>query len=170
MLRDETTIRKRLCDLFLDLVIDPDQQVAFVRQFDSEEIEIPKLLRKTQLTFVESVLILFLWQRLAQADANAERAVVSRLDIMEHLAAYERSSNTDHFGFGKRVRAAIEKFKKYNILQKIRASEDRFEVSPTLKLLFPAEQIQALTKVYERLPATDQSFAATENAVDEEEE
>lgn len=170
LLRDEPTLRKRLCELFLDLVVDLDQQVAFVRQFQSEDADIPKLLRKSQLTFVESALLLFLRQRLAQADANAERAVVSRPEIIEHLAMYERSSNTDRFGFAKRVRAAIEKFKKYNIIQKIRASEDRFEVSPTLKLLFSAEQISALTRVYESLASSAQFLTAMQDPPSEGEE
>jgi len=43
--------------------------------------------------------------------------------------------------------------KKNNMLQKIRASEDRFEVSPTLKLLFSAEEITALTKLFDRMAA-----------------
>jgi hypothetical protein len=53
----------------------------------------------------------------------------------------------------KRVHASIEKIKKHSILQKIRSSEDRFEISPTLKLLFSAEEIQALTHLYQRMAA-----------------
>jgi hypothetical protein len=41
--------------------------------------------------------------------------------------------------------------KKNSILQKIRGSEDRYEVSPTLKLLFSAEGIAALTQQYQAL-------------------
>ena len=46
---------------------------------------------------------------------------------------------------------SLEKVRKHSILRKIRGSDDRFEVSPTLKLLFSAEEIQALTRVYERM-------------------
>jgi hypothetical protein len=156
LVRDEGVIRKRLADLFLELVIDRDLQVAFTRQFDSGDLEVPKLLRRAQLTFIDSVLLLYLRQQLAQAASHGGRAVVSKTDIVEHLSLYDRQGNTDRAGFDKRVLASIEKIKKYNIIQKIRATDDRFEVSPTLKLLFSAEEIQALTTVYQHM-TTDES-------------
>jgi len=153
LLRDENVIRRRLADLFLELIIDRDLQVAFTRQFDTDDLDAPTLLRRAQLTFIDSVLLLYLRQQLAQAASHGERAVVSKTDIVEHLSPYERTGSTDKAGFDKRVHASIEKIKKYNIIQKIRASDDRFEVSPTLKLLFSAEEIQELTKQYQRMAA-----------------
>jgi len=152
-LRDESVIRRRLADLFLELIVDRDLQVAFTRQADTDDLDAPTLLRRAQLTFIDSVLLLYLRQQLAQAASHGERAVVSKTDIVEHLRLYDRQGNTDRAGFDKRVYASIEKIKKYNIIQKIRASDDRFEVSPTLKLLFSAEEIQELTKQYQRMAA-----------------
>ena len=154
LLRDEAVIRRRLAELFLELVVDRDLQVAFTRQADTGELEVPALLRRSPLTFIDSVLLLYLRRQLAQAESHDERAVVSRNDIMEHLAPYEKSANTDRAGFVKRVLASIEKIKKNNILRKIRGSENRFEVSPTLKLLFSAEEIQSLTIIYRQMAST----------------
>ena len=151
LVRDEVVIRRRLAELFLDLVMDVDQKVAFTRQADVGELESPILLRRSQLTFLDSILLLYLRQCLTQADAQGQRAVVSAEEIQEHLSLYQTAASTDRAGFAKRVHASIEKLKKSNMLQKIRASEDRFEVSPTLKLLFSAEEIQALTGLYERM-------------------
>jgi hypothetical protein len=36
-------------------------------------------------------------------------------------------------------------------LLQIRSTEDRFEISPTLKLLFSPEEILALTQIYQRM-------------------
>ena len=151
LLRDEAVIRKYLSELFLELVIDNDLKVAFTRQAETDDLEIPKLLRQAQLTFIDSTLLFHLRQQLAQAQTHGERAVVSKKDIVEHLGMYDKTGNTDKAGFDKRIHASIEKFKKYNILQKIR--DDRFEVSPALKLLFSAEEIQALTKLYKNMNA-----------------
>jgi len=153
LLRDEAVIQRRLHDLFLELVIDRDMKVAFTRQVDAGDLEVPILLRRAQLTFIDSVLVLFLRQRLTQAEAHGERAVVSRDEMVENLVLYERAASTDRAGFTKRIAASIEKMKKHNILQKIRASEDRFEISPTLKLLFTAEEIVALTSLYDAMAA-----------------
>jgi hypothetical protein len=95
--------------------------------------------------------------------------VVSLDEITENLGLYERAASTDRAGFGKRVSASVEKIKKHNILQKIRASEDRFEISPTLKLLFSAEEIQALTSLYQRM-ADGELTGQQPLAADEDEE
>jgi hypothetical protein len=151
LLRDETIVSRRLSELFLTLVIDRDLQVAFTRQAEAGDLEIPVLLRRAPLTFVDSVILLFLRQRLMQSESRGERAVISIPEIAEYLSPYERSVSTDHAGFLKRVNASIEKIKKHSILQRIRSTDDRLEISPTLKLLFSAEEVQALTTIYRGL-------------------
>jgi hypothetical protein len=151
LIRDETVIRRRLCELFLELVIDRDFQVAFTRRAEVGDLEAPVLLRVAHLTFLDSVLLLFLRQRLTEADAQGQRAVVSSEEMLEHLSVYERAVNTDRAGFNRRSQASIGKIRTHGILQKIRSSEDRFEISATLKLLFSAEEILALTGIYRKM-------------------
>lgn len=170
LVRDEAVIHRRLAELFLELVIDRDVKVAFTRQADTGDLEVPHLLRRAQLTFIDSILLLHLRQRLTQADSHGDRAVVSTDEIMEFITLYERASNTDRAGFVKRVHASIEKIKKHSILQKIRSSDDRFEISPTLKLLFSAEEIQALTHLYQRMAAGEAPARETQTESDEETE
>jgi hypothetical protein len=170
LIRDETLIRARLCELFLDLVIDRDLQVAFTRRADVGDLDAPVLLRVAHLTLIDSVLLLFLRQRLNEADARGERAVVSVEEMVEHAAVYERAVNTDRAGFNRRIQASIEKIKKHSILQKIRSADDRFEISPTLKLLFSAEAILALTQIYLRMAAGEAINTSGTEPRDEEEE
>lgn len=153
LLRDERIIRGRLCELFLDLVVDRDAQVAFTRRADVGELEAPVLLRMAPLTFLDSALLLFLRQRLLEADAQGQRAAVSNDEILDHLSVYERALNTDRSGFNRRIKASIEKIKVHGILQRIRSTEDRFEISPTLRLLFSVEAILALTQIYRQIAA-----------------
>lgn len=154
LLRDEVAIRSRMHELFLEVVIDHEQKVAFTRQVVSEDLDVPILLRKASLTFLETALLLFLRQRLTQADAQDERAVVSREDMQEHLAVFEKENNPDHAKFGRQVINAVDKAKKLSLLQSIRGSGERYEISPTLKLLFSAEEIQELTRTYATLTAS----------------
>ena len=167
LIRDENIIRKRLGDLFLELVIDPVQHVAFTRQANTDDIETPVLLRRSPLTFVDSVLLLYLRGQLARADIYGKRAVVTKEDIIEYLIPYEQTGSTDSAGFRKRVFASIEKMKERSILQKIRSSEDRFEISPALKLLFSAEEIKKLAALYKQM-AADESSVENGEAADEE--
>ena len=149
--RHEVLIRSRLAELFLELVLDRDMQVAFTRQLDTGDLETPTLLRRTNLTFIDSVLMLYLRQQLTEAETQGLRAVVSAMDIREQLGLYEQSVNTDRAGFDRRVNAAIEKARKNSILSRIRDSDDRYEVAPTLKLLFSAEQVGSLMRQYQSL-------------------
>lgn len=166
--RDEAAIRSRLSELFLQLVIDRDMQVAFTRQAETGDLEVPRLLRRANLTFLDSILLLHLRQRLTQAEAHGDRAVVSTDEIVEFLGVYEQAGNTDRALFEKRIHASIEKIKKHSILRKIRSSEDRFEISPTLKLLFSAEEIQALTRIYHDMRAPNASSEQTEEMQSED--
>lgn len=153
LLRDEKVLRSRLHDLFLELVVDREQRVAFTRQVVDEAADVPVLLRKQALTFVQSALILFLRQQLTQADARGERAVVSQEEMREHLRVFEREGNADRAKFERQASGAVEKALQLNLIRRLRGEDDRYEVSPALKLLFPAEEILALTQTYERLAA-----------------
>lgn len=169
LMRDEAVIRSRLSELFLELVIDRDLQVAFTRQADTGDLDVPRLLRRANLTFLDSILLLHLRQRLTQAEAHGDRAVISTDEIVEFLGVYEQAGNTDRALFEKRIHASIEKIKKHSILRKIRSSEDRFEISPTLKLLFSAEEIQALTQIYRDMRVAEESSEQEERLPSEEE-
>lgn len=151
LLRDQAILRSRLHEMFLELVVDAEQQVAFTRQVVAEDIDAPILLRKANLTFLESALILFLRHRLTQADTAGERAVVSLDEMLEHLSVFERTSNADRARFEKQKANAVEKAKKLSLVRSLPGAEKRFEVAPTLKLLFPAEAIQELTRTYQAL-------------------
>jgi len=158
--RDEAIIRSRLSELFLDVVIDWDQQVAFVKQAEVDNIEVPTLLRRSPLTFIESALILHLRRCLSKAEAVGERAVISTPEMLEYLNIFEKASSTDRAGFVKKVNSAISKLKANNILQLIRATKDRFEISPTLKILFSTAEISALTKLYLDMTNSDATSIA----------
>lgn len=164
LLRHEVAVRSHLAELFLELVIDREMGVAFTRQADTGELETPILLRTSPLTFIDSVLLLHLRQQLAEAEAQGRRAVVEEGVLVEVLSIYEKQLSTDRAGFNKRVAASITKMRENNVLQKLRGSEDRMEVTPALKLLFPAEDVQALSDVYRRMredgPPGDHGAAA----------
>ena len=170
LIRDETLVRARLAELFLDLVVDHDLQVAFTRQANTSELDTPTLLRRLQLTFLDSALLLFLRQRLTSADQRGERAVIAGAEITSHLTLYEHAVNTDKAGFGRRASAALKKMTQQKILLKLRGSDDRYEISPALKLLFSPETVRALVAVYTRIAGGEQIVTADTSADTSEEE
>jgi hypothetical protein len=170
LLRDERVLRSRLHELFLELVIDHEQRVAFTRQVVDEAADVPVLLRKAPLTFVQSALLLYLRQQLTQADARGERAVVSKQDLLEHLRVFERDKNADRARFERQANGAVEKAAQLNLIRSLRGEEERYEVSPALKLLFPAEEVIALTETYGQLSQRGPRSELGANAAADEQE
>lgn len=150
LLRDEAAIRSRLSEVFLSLIIDRERKVAFTRPAETGDLEAPVLQRSTPLSYLESVLLLHLRQALVDADTRGERAVVEVTELMETLGVYAAGAG-DQLLVNKRVTAAIDKMRKNTVLQGIRGEDRRFEVSPTLRLLFPAEEVAALASAYRNL-------------------
>ena len=77
------------------------------------------LLRTSPLTFIDSVLLLYLRQQLAEADARGNRAVVADAEMAEALAIYEKNLSTDRAGFNRRVASAVQKMKDNHILTRL---------------------------------------------------
>jgi hypothetical protein len=152
LVNNEEVLRRRLADVFLDLILDHDSKFAFTRQADTGEIEVPHLLRTKQLNLVESLLLMYLRERLTKAESEGVRAIVTSEEILHHMAVYERTDSKDHAGFGKRVEAAVNKLRTYSVLHKVR---DNHEISLALKLMLTPEDVQSLTECYKRLAQGD---------------
>ena len=152
VLRDEPLLRSRLADVFLDLILDRERRVAFTRQAETGELDTPVLLRSAPLTYIESVLLLHLREALIDAETRNERAVADESELLDHLELFAGAGG-DRVGAHKRIGAAIEKMKKNNVLQSIRGTEKRYEISPALRLLFTANDVEALGKAYRKLAA-----------------
>jgi len=160
LLQHEAVIRSRLADLFLELILDADRGIAFTRQADTGELETPILLRRAPLTFIDSVLLLYLRQVLVDAELRGQPALVDRDELAEQLRLYEPADSTDRAGFEKRVHTAIEKAKKNSLLAPLKGNADRFEVSASLKLIFGPEEVEQLTAIYTALaPEPDREGA-----------
>jgi hypothetical protein len=156
LLNDEAPIRSRLADLYLDLVVDAEAQIAFVRNVDSPAMDTPRVVRSATLTFMDTAMLLHLRQQLLSA-GGAERVIVGQDEVTDQLGVYGTADSGDHAGFAKRINASWTKLVKYGILAPT-STDGRFEISPVLRLVFSAEQIAAVRAEYSRLagpvPAT----------------
>ncbi|GAB2527427.1 DUF4194 domain-containing protein [Microbacterium petrolearium] len=148
LLADERTVRSRLHDLFLDLVIDRDAGFAFVRNAQTGEVEAPVAVRSEQLTFLDTAMLLVLRQMLLSGEGES-RVIVGREEVFEQLGPL-RTVDRDETDFGKRLNSSWGKMK--NRLRVVHTvSEDRVEISPVLRMLVDAEQVAAIRAEYERV-------------------
>lgn len=145
LLADEPVVRQRLADLFLELVIDSDAGLAFVRNRSDPDGDLPKVIRSAPLTLIDTALVLHLRDLLLRAEAAEGRVFVGRDEIDDHLGVYAAASSTDRVTFAKRVNASVEKLKKNSVLLSS-AEEGRYEISPILAMVFDADQVLAATR------------------------
>lgn len=151
LLRDEAAVRARLADLYLDLVLDAEGGLAFVRNLPVDDA--PKVVRNHPLTLLDTALLLFLRRRLLTQQGSEGRAFVGRDEIEDQLRSYRRADLADKKGFDDRIGAAINKMKKNSVLLAT-DDEERWEVSPVLALVFGADEVAAVTGELERLASS----------------
>ncbi|UFS57576.1 DUF4194 domain-containing protein [Subtercola endophyticus] len=157
LLADESAIRSRLNDLFLDVVIDRVGEFAFVKNIHSDEIATPRTVRSQNLTFIDTAMLLVLRQILLAGQSDA-RVIVGRDDVFERLRVY-RTNDRDELDFERRLNAAWVKMR--NKLRIIHSTgnrgdeEDRVEISPVLRLIVDADQVRQISAEYRRIAASD---------------
>jgi hypothetical protein len=102
----ESDVRARLDEMYLDLIVDREAEVAFKRQQEGEDV--PRMLRREKaLTRDASFVLIFLRREYAFADPDDGPVVISRDQISEFLRAYREDGDSDDARFSRRVDAAI---------------------------------------------------------------
>lgn len=150
LIRDEPLVRSRLADLYLELVLDPDAGLAFVRNLGVPDA--PSVVRSHPLTLLDTALVLFLRRRLLGQQGGTARAFVGRDEIEDQLRSFRPAAQTDKKGFDDRIAASVNKLKKTSVLLST-DDEDRWEVSPVLGLVFGPDEVALVTADLERLVA-----------------
>ncbi|MFE7508330.1 DUF4194 domain-containing protein [Promicromonospora sp. NPDC057488] len=145
LLAHEDVVRERLADQYLDLVVDGDAQVAFVR--DVPAADAPQVVREVTLTFLDTALLLHL--RALLLDSADGRVAISRDEAADQLAVYRRRGGGSPMDFTRQLDATWARLIESGMLEPL--SGDRCTVSPVLRTVFGADQVAALSAEYARL-------------------
>lgn len=146
LVADESIVRSRLHDLFLDLVIDKVDEFAFTRKVVTDEIDVPAAVRSERLTFLDTAMLLVLRQLLL-ATPGERRVIIDREEVYERLAIYRTG---DESTFQRNLNGAWNRMSnRLRVLHS--AGEDRFEISPMVRFLIDEDQVRELIDVYERI-------------------
>ena len=160
----EHQLRSRLNDLFLELHVDRDREVAWKRQARSESQRraFPTLLRDVPWTREETIVLVYLRMRLrADARPGLDQVVVDRSEIIGHVSGF-LPATTDRTRDESRVAKAVERLVTARIL--IRTTDpDRFRVASVVEVLLPLEQLRELDRWLR--DATTGGGAPTDGAV-----
>lgn len=147
LLADQAVVRSRLADLYLDLALDTDREIAFARNVQLVEGSVPQMMRKLPLNFVDTALLLHLRHVQLRAASQGERAFVGLDEIQDHLQQLRAPGDTDPAQLARRIGASVKRMLEYSILDTT-DTDDRFEVLPIVGLLLSPDVVAGLEAEY----------------------
>ncbi|WP_267208422.1 DUF4194 domain-containing protein [Corynebacterium sp. Marseille-P8863] len=139
-------LAQQLDNLFLTLIVDDDAGVAYTKAWEVDVPDKRAMLRKTSLTFMDTVIILHLRRELVSTSPT-ERTIVNEDEVFEATVPYQGKSTTDKSNPRKQFTASWNKMKRNSIVIDT-PTEGRFEVSPVLRIVFSGEEIAAITESF----------------------
>ena len=165
ILSDETALRQRLADMFLDLVVDEDAGIAFTRIANSGNpirvgkehyVDMPHVLRVKTLTIIDTIVLLDLRTRLGLA-VPGERVIVDQEELRENASQFRALDDRDEATFNRRFDASLDRMHRDYSLLGDTETEGRYEVSPALKHIFDAQTVAGIKAEFEELLAREES-------------
>lgn len=163
----ENDLRARLDEMYLDLIVDHEAEVAFKRQQDGDDV--PRVLRREKaLTRDASFVLIFLRREYAFADPDDGPVVITRDQIGEFLRAYREDGDSDDARFSRRVDAAINALiKPWQILEPDPAVDYLFTISPVVVPLVGVDEMHRLEAAFRQATAATESSPPPDGEVDD---
>ena len=160
----EGTITSRLHDLFLDLHVDREHQIAFKRAASShDEQPLPSLLRNVSHNKEETIMMVSLRRRFfAQRQEGDDAVFVDRQTILDEVADHRPDAATNRAIDHKRANNAIDALLAAGVLLRT-GDPDRFQISPIIEVLLPIEKLRALWTWLLDRNGSDQEAARNED-------
>ena len=168
-------VERYLGGLCLDLVIDEEWGFAFVRENEEARESGVSVVKRMRLSLLETFLLIHLRKLVTESSGTGQRVVVSHEELRDYLQSYAPARTTDHAGYERKSSAAIAKLVAKHLLNPVGRDSialplRRYEVTPIIKLIFGADQIQALAETFERMAAGTWTGNAQDDEADDDEE
>ena len=166
LIEHERLLRGRLNDLFLDLMIDRDREVAWKRQAVSESgARFPTLLHDTAWSREETLVLVHLRDRYRAGRAAGDtRVFIDREDVIDHIASFRPTHATDESGDEKRARAALASVVKSGLLIGA-VGDERYEISEAIEPLLPLDLLADLVAAVRQANSGETPYE-TDDSVD----
>ena len=161
--RYEAEIRRHLAEVYIQLVLDAKQGVAYIINLKSIEDEqedenqplddFPVLIRKRTLTVYDTLILLVLRKYYQERETAGEHKIIIDVErIQSSLIPFIPLTNHDSKD-RKKLNAALEKFIEKKVLTGLRGEEGRYEITPIIRYVVNAEFLQSLLSEYQQLAA-----------------
>jgi len=170
LLAHQNVLASRCHDLFVELVVDRDYEIAYKRQVRETGLSIPVLLKDEPYKRVETLLMLFARNRFRQEQGAGERAAhVDAEELVDYALGFLAADETNLAARRREIDNAVATLVREHVLDEV--AEGRYRVQPVVEILLPVERLRELT-AWLRSPTVEAADAMDDgvDAVDEDEE
>lgn len=152
LLRYEPDVKKYFLPVGLELFLDKSEGYAFLRQreWDEEDIQLPKLAEKRQLNFLTSLLCIVLRKFLLEHDAQggSVRSIINEQEIINRAKVFLPSTN-DEAKQQEKIITTINRVMEIGFLRKLEDQEKNYEIHRIIKGFVNADVIDETLKRFQ---------------------
>lgn len=158
--RYETAIRQHLAEVYIQLILDAKQGVAYIINMENisddnddtaSSDDFPTLIRKRTLTLYDTLVLLILRKYYQERETAGEQKIIIDLErIQASLIPFIPITNHESKD-RKKLSSTLDKFSEKKIISVIRGEEGRYEITPIIRYVVNAEFLQGLLTEYEQL-------------------
>lgn len=149
LLELQARVRDHVAVLGLELVLDPAEGYAYLRQrlAVEGEAELPRLMPRRQLSFPVSFILALLRKKLAEFDAASgdTRLIMTRDDIADLVKLF-LADGSNEARQRDRIDQHLQRLVELGFLQKLRGRDDAFEVRRILKAFVDTQWLSELNQ------------------------
>lgn len=144
VLQFEPDIKKYFMPVGLELFLDKSEGYAFLRQKDweEEELQLPKMAEKRQLNFMTSLICIVLRKFLLEHDAQggSVRSIISEQEIINRVKVYLPTAN-DEAKQQEKIATTINRVIEIGFLRKLEDLDKNYEIHRIIKGFVNADVI-----------------------------
>ncbi|SDS38772.1 DUF4194 domain-containing protein, partial [Paraoerskovia marina] len=161
LLAHQQVLESRCHDMFIDLVVDRDFELAYKRQVRDDGLSHAVLLRDEPYKRVETLLMLFVRTQFRQEHGAGERAAyVDAEEMVDYALGFLAHDETNLAARRREIDNAVATLVREHVLDEV--APGRFRILPVVEILLPVERLTELTRW---LTAADGESADTEESL-----
>lgn len=181
VLQYQKMIARHLSEVYLSLIIDERQGVLFISRSDYQEVQdessdfenemsdeedISSLIGRRVISVYDSLLLLILRKYYQERENAGEQQIIIDVDKLEGLfLPFSPLTNYETKERNKLINKLKSFAKSHKILQSIRNSDERFEITPMIRYVVNADFLQSMLSEYELLLQKSQENAMQDNDI-----
>ncbi|NNU28383.1 DUF4194 domain-containing protein [Isoptericola sediminis] len=144
LLTHQQVLSSRLHDLFVELVVDRDYEIAYKRQVRPDGLAVPVLLRDEPFKRVETLLMLYVRNRYHQEQgAGHPAAYVDAEEMTDYALGFLAHDETNLAARHREIDNAVAALVRERVLEEV--ATGRYRVGPVVEILLPVDRLRELT-------------------------